>query len=78
MNYLIVGAIIQGQQLKVQDDAHHNFVLTIAQNRFTFHTKDVLLLQNQYKDIQASAVRTNTTVIPVHDDDDGNIVYTLM
>ncbi|XP_060558221.1 golgin subfamily A member 5-like isoform X4 [Ruditapes philippinarum] len=27
-------------------------------------------LGQQYKDIQASAVRTNTTVIPVHDDDE--------
>ncbi|KAL4239078.1 Golgin subfamily A member 5 [Mactra antiquata] len=27
-------------------------------------------LGQQYKDVQASAMRTNTTVIPVHDDDD--------
>jgi len=28
--------------------------------------------QQQYKDVQSSSMRTNTTVIPVHDDDEGN------
>ena len=28
-------------------------------------------LQQQYKDIQSSSLRTNTTVVNVHDDDEG-------
>jgi len=31
----------------------------------------MLCLQQQYRDVQASSVRTNTTVISVHDDEEG-------
>ena len=40
----------------------------------SFDTITYLYFQQQYKDIQASSMRTNTTVIPVHEDDEGMLL----
>ena len=47
------------------------YVLTTCMYVHVFMVTFYFIFQQQYKDIQASAVRTNTTVIPVHDDDEG-------